>query len=147
MFEKAPNLGRLLTQDDWKRTQIRMPQEQYQAVADYAQNRNLSLNSAMLELMEKGLTSKPSTQTIAPSSLPKSKSAKKYIFTEWRYTEEYNPQERLEHNEKARMAVSAYLTRFFTQYPEHELVKLEMITSLDHKNREVLDGIRIWYTY
>ena len=81
MFEKAPNLGRLLTQDDWKRTQIRMPQEQYQAVADYAQNRNLSLNSAMLELMEKGLTSKPSTQTIAPSSLPKRKSAKKYLFT------------------------------------------------------------------
>ena len=96
--------------------------------------------------MEKGLSNQPFT-TIAPSSLPNSKSAKKYIFTEWRYTEEYNPQERLEHNEKARMAASAYLTRFFTQYPKHELIKLEMITSLDHKNREVLDGIRIWYTY
>ena len=137
---------RTLNQDDWKRTQIRMPQEQYQAIADYAQNLNLSLNSAMLELMEKGLSNQPFT-TIAPSSLPNSKSAKKYIFTEWRYTEEYNPQERLEHNEKARMAASAYLTRFFTQYPKHELIKLEMITSLDHKNREVLDGIRIWYTY
>ena len=137
---------RTLNQDDWKRTQIRMPQEQYQAIADYAQNRNLSLNSAMLELMEKGLSNQPFT-TIAPSSLPNSKSAKIYIFTEWRYTEEYNPQERLEHNEKARMAASAYLTRFFTQYPKHELIKLEMITSLDHKNREVLDGIRIWYTY
>lgn len=47
--------SRIQNQDDWKRTQVRIPQEQYQAVADYAQERNLSLNSAMLELLDKGL--------------------------------------------------------------------------------------------
>lgn len=47
--------SRIQNQDDWKRTQVRIPQEQYKAVADYAQERNLSLNSAMLELLDKGL--------------------------------------------------------------------------------------------
>lgn len=28
---------RTLNQEDWKRTQIRMPQEQYQTVVDYAE--------------------------------------------------------------------------------------------------------------
>ncbi len=42
-------------QDDWKRTQIRMPQDQYDDVVKYAEQNNLSLNSAMLELIEKGL--------------------------------------------------------------------------------------------
>ncbi len=42
-------------QDDWKRTQVRMPQDQYDDVVKYAEQNNLSLNSAMLELIEKGL--------------------------------------------------------------------------------------------
>lgn len=49
---------RSLNQDEWKRTQLRMPQEQYQAVTDYAKDNNLSLNSAILDLVDKGL--KPS---------------------------------------------------------------------------------------
>ena len=48
---------RTLNQEDWKRTQIRMPQEQYQTVVDYAENNNLSLNSAVLELLDKALDS------------------------------------------------------------------------------------------
>ena len=48
---------RTLNQEDWKRTQIRMPQEQYQAVVDYAEKNNLSLNSAVLELLDKALDS------------------------------------------------------------------------------------------
>ncbi len=43
-------------QDDWKRTQVRMPQEQYEAIVEYAAEHDLSLNSAMIELMDKGLT-------------------------------------------------------------------------------------------
>lgn len=43
-------------QDDWKRTQVRMPQDQYDDVVNYAEQNNLSLNSAMLELIDKGLT-------------------------------------------------------------------------------------------
>ena len=46
---------RTLNQEDWKRTQIRMPQEQYQTVIDYAEKNNLSLNSAVLELLDKAL--------------------------------------------------------------------------------------------
>lgn len=46
-----------LNQDDWKRTQVRMPQEQYQAIVDYANNNNMSLNSAIIDLINKGLLS------------------------------------------------------------------------------------------
>ncbi|WP_434278982.1 hypothetical protein [Acinetobacter sp. CE-15] len=42
-------------QDEWKRTQLRIPHDQYEAVMVYAEKNNLSLNSAMLELMERGL--------------------------------------------------------------------------------------------
>ena len=48
---------RTLNQEDWKRTQIRMPQEQYQTVVDYAEKNNLSLYSAVLELLDKALDS------------------------------------------------------------------------------------------
>lgn len=47
-----------LNQDDWKRTQVRMPQEQYQSVVDYANDNKMSLNSAIIDLVDKGL--KPS---------------------------------------------------------------------------------------
>lgn len=43
-------------QDDWKRSQVRMPQEQYETIVEYASEHDLSLNSAMIELMDKGLT-------------------------------------------------------------------------------------------
>lgn len=51
-----PKTGRVVSQDDWKRTQVRMPQEQYEAIVEYAAEHELSLNSAMIELMNKGLT-------------------------------------------------------------------------------------------
>ena len=54
-FEKAPNHGRTLTQDDWKRTQVRMPQDLYSDLMQYAEKNNISLNSAMIELMDRGL--------------------------------------------------------------------------------------------
>ena len=52
-----PKTGRAISQDDWKRTQVRMPQEQYKAIMEHAEQNNLSLNTAMLELMDKGLLS------------------------------------------------------------------------------------------
>lgn len=42
-------------QEDWKRTQVRIPQDQYDDIVSYAENNELSLNSAMLELMENGI--------------------------------------------------------------------------------------------
>lgn len=46
--------GRIQNQDDWKRTQVRMPQDQYLDIVSYAEENNLSLNTAMIELMAKG---------------------------------------------------------------------------------------------
>ena len=39
-------------QEEWKRTQLRMPTEQYELVTDYANAKGLSLNSAILELID-----------------------------------------------------------------------------------------------
>lgn len=44
-------------QDDWKRTQVRMPQEQYDEVTQYAEKNNFSLNTAILDLISKSLIS------------------------------------------------------------------------------------------
>ncbi|AKG07056.1 hypothetical protein AAX06_01400 [Moraxella bovoculi] len=52
-----------LNQDDWKRTQVRMPQEQYQAVVDYANDNKMSLNSAIIDLVDKGLLTSPTDQS------------------------------------------------------------------------------------
>lgn len=51
-------------QDDWKRTQVRMPQGQYDAVMRYAEENNLSLNTAMLDLMDKGLNHRYADSTV-----------------------------------------------------------------------------------
>lgn len=50
-----PKTGRIVSQDDWKRTQVRMPQELYDDLTNYAENKNISLNTAMITLMTKGL--------------------------------------------------------------------------------------------
>ena len=47
---------RVQNQEDWKRTQIRIPLELYDAIVSYAETQGLSsINSAMLELMEEGI--------------------------------------------------------------------------------------------
>lgn len=46
---------RTQNQDDWKRTQIRMPQEQYEEIIAYAESKDISLNTAMIELLDNGL--------------------------------------------------------------------------------------------
>lgn len=42
-------------QDEWKRTQIRIPQDQYDDIVSYAENKEISLNTAMIELIDNGL--------------------------------------------------------------------------------------------
>lgn len=135
-------------QKDWTKTQLRLPPDLHPLVKQYAKDNDLSMNTAIVELLKQAL--KPPTQTIAPVGIATQipiKNSKRYIFTEWRYTESYDPNARLEHNEKARMAGCAFLTRFFKDHPEHQFVKLENITSLDNKGREIIDGLRVWYTY
>ena len=46
---------RIQNQDDWKRTQIRIPLGLYEDLAEHAKKNNLSINTAMLFLMDKGL--------------------------------------------------------------------------------------------
>lgn len=125
---------------------LRITEELRERLKKSADFHNRSMNADIVARLEQTFT----TQTIAPVGIATQipiKNSKRYIFTEWRYTESYDPNARLEHNEKARMAGCAFLTRFFKDHPEHQFVKLENITSLDNKGREVLDGLRIWYTY
>lgn len=46
---------RTQNQDDWKRTQVRIPQDQYDDIVAYAEEKDISLNTAMIELMDNGL--------------------------------------------------------------------------------------------
>lgn len=55
---------RVQNQDDWKRTQIRIPVGLYGDVTEYAKKNNLSINTAMLFLMDRGLLSNPSNALI-----------------------------------------------------------------------------------
>ncbi|ENX48237.1 hypothetical protein F886_00038 [Acinetobacter sp. NIPH 542] len=48
---------RTQNQDDWKRTQIRIPLPFYEEIVEFAEQRNISINTAMLELMERGIHS------------------------------------------------------------------------------------------
>ena len=48
-------ITRIQNQDSWKRTQFRIPQDLYIAIVEYAKVNNLSLNSAMIYLIEKGM--------------------------------------------------------------------------------------------
>lgn len=61
-------ITRIQNQDSWKRTQIRIPQDDYDAVACYAKENNLSLNTAMLELLGKGLLSSDKKSHLADLS-------------------------------------------------------------------------------
>lgn len=47
---------RTLNQNNWKRTQVRLPQPLYDNVFEYAEKHGISLNQAMIELLEKSLT-------------------------------------------------------------------------------------------
>ena len=49
---------RTLNQDNWKRTQVRLPQPLYDNVFEYAEKHGISLNQAMIELLDKGLLRK-----------------------------------------------------------------------------------------
>lgn len=53
----------LQTQDTWKRSQIRLPPSLHQAVVNYANDNNMSLNTAIVELLDKGLISSPTDQS------------------------------------------------------------------------------------
>lgn len=49
----------LQTQNTWKRSQIRLPPSLHQTVVNYANDNKMSLNTAIVELLDKGLLSNP----------------------------------------------------------------------------------------
>ncbi|OPH36633.1 hypothetical protein [Moraxella lacunata] len=53
----------LQTQDTWKRSQIRLPPSLHQAVVDYANDNKMSLNTAIVELLDNGLLASPTDQS------------------------------------------------------------------------------------
>lgn len=115
--------GRAVSQDDWKRTQVRMPQEQYEELMSYAEKSNLSLNTAMLELMDLGLKSKV-----------EGKSGRSIYFNDLNCIEDY-PKEPL-HERTAR--VEKMISRLFYEHPEYQLINIETLN--DGKK------IRYWYS-
>ena len=47
----------LQNQDTWKRSQVRLPNSLHQIVTQYAQDKNMSLNTAIIRLLDIGLVS------------------------------------------------------------------------------------------
>lgn len=45
----------LQNQDTWKRSQVRLPNSLYQVVAKYAEDKSMSLNTAIIHLLDMGL--------------------------------------------------------------------------------------------
>lgn len=46
---------RTLNQDNWKRSQVRLPKPLYDDIFEYAKKHGISLNQAIIELLDKGL--------------------------------------------------------------------------------------------
>lgn len=130
----------LQSQDTWKRSQIRLTPTLHKAVMDYAAEEDLaSLNTAMLVLINQGLTSLK-------------KSNRKIIFLEWNPThlELEDSDSFMSHNEKVRMACSEYMSDFFNRRQSYELINFEFkhrTHRVSRKDQNVLYGIRIWYSY
>ncbi len=115
--------GRAVSQDDWKRTQVRMPQEQYEVLMNYAEKNNLSLNTAMLELMDLGLKSKA-----------EDKSGRSIYFNDLNCVEDY-PKEPL-HQRTAR--AEKMISDLFYRNPQYQIINIETLNNGEK--------IRYWYS-
>lgn len=115
--------GRAVTQDDWKRTQIRMPQDQYESLMHYAEQNNLSLNTAMIELMELGLKSKF-----------EGKSGRSIYFNDLNCIEDYENEPLMERQVRCEKLIS----EVFYENPQYELINIETLNNGEK--------IRYWYS-
>lgn len=62
---------RSINQDNWKRTQLRIPIELYESVVKFGKENNLSLNSSFLTLCEKALNQSNDSQSTQNIDLSK----------------------------------------------------------------------------
>ncbi|GJC32653.1 hypothetical protein KAM398_26560 [Acinetobacter sp. KAM398] len=115
--------GRAVSQDDWKRTQVRMPQEQYEALMSYAEKNNLSLNTAMLELMDLGLKSKE-----------EGKSGRSIYFNDLNCVEDVRQIPLVKQQEN----LTAKISQLFSENPQYQLINIETLNNGEK--------IRYWYS-
>ncbi|MEN3978470.1 hypothetical protein [Acinetobacter sp. CWB-B33] len=113
-------------QDDWKRTQIRIPIGLYEDVAQHAERHNLSLNYAMLELMDRGIHS--------ISSKNKNTDARSIYFGEFTCDDDIREVPLVKQQEK----ITAVISDIFFKNPQYQLLNIE---TLDNGEK-----IRYWYS-
>lgn len=117
--------SRIQNQDEWKRTQLRVPQDDYNKIVDYAELNKMSLNTAILNLLDIGLnTAAAETKTTGRS----------IYFQDMNCIEDY-PKEPL-HERTAR--VERMISEIFYRNPQYQLINIETLN--DGKK------IRYWYS-
>lgn len=113
-------------QDDWKRTQIRIPIGLYEDVAQYAEQHNLSLNYAMLELMDRGINS--------ISAKSKNTDQRSIYFGEFNCTDDIREVPLVKQQEN----ITAVISDLFYRNPQYQLINIETLNNGEK--------IRYWYS-
>jgi len=117
--------SRIQNQDEWKRTQLRVPQDDYNKIVEYAELNKMSLNTAILNLIDIGLnTAVAETKTTGRS----------IYFQDMNCIEDY-PKQPL-HERTAR--VEQMISDLFYRNPQYQLINIETLN--DGKK------IRYWYS-
>jgi hypothetical protein len=117
--------SRIQNQDEWKRTQLRVPQDDYNKIVEYAELNKMSLNTAILNLIDIGLN----TATAEVKT-----SGRSIYFQDMNCVEDY-PKEPL-HERTAR--VERMISEIFYRNPQYQLINIETLN--DGKK------IRYWYS-
>lgn len=115
-------MKRAISQDDWKRTQLRMPQNEYDRIMQYAERNKVSINTAILTLIDKALSFEDISENIE-YGLPTIRAM------------EYNPLPSLNSLER-RVECAKYITQFLQR---NHFAKIINIESVD-------DGVVFWYS-
>ena len=108
---------RSVTQDDWKRTQLRIPVEMYENTLAYAERNNISLNTAVLEFIENGLS--------IENSLTQGKNINLIFF----------PKNSVKKDEHVNETSISQIRAFFSVNSRYELINIESKS----------DGFICWY--
>ena len=117
--------SRVQNQDEWKRTQLRVPQDDYNKIVEYAELNKMSLNTAILNLIDIGLNTAAAKMKTTGRSI---------YFQDMNCIEDY-PKEPL-HERTAR--VERMISDVFYRNPQYQLINIETLN--DGKK------IRYWYS-